>query len=198
MSRLTTGHLTTGILHTGGLQTGTLFIPGIEPARQLTSGRLNGIINAQSANQIKPGVGYRVTQTPGGTTTSVIKRRRGVPVTLLPFQVNVSGSDLSISAGVIGATAIAEVVEESPADATWYAEAKVVINNTTGAITSSAVQWVSGTASSNTTTDFYALVGSIDVADGVPDSATIVQYNYGPLFVLTYGAPTDIWKVDIL
>jgi hypothetical protein len=166
---------------------------------QLTATKLNMLSQGILTNGILPGVGYRVTQTPGGAIVSPIKRRRGVPITLLPFEVSVRNStDILISAGVIGATAIAEVVEESPADATWYAEAKVVINNTTGAITSSAVQWVSGTASSNTTTDFYALVGSIDVADGVPDSATIVQYNYGPLFVLTYGAPTDIWKVDIL
>lgn len=198
MSKLSTGHLTTGTLHTGGLQTGTLFIPGLEAARQLTSGRLNGIVNSQASNQIKPGVGYRVTQTPGGTTVSVIKKRRGIPVTLLPFQVSVSGSDLSITEGTIGGAAIAEEIESAPADAVWYAEAKVVINNTTGAINSSGVQWVSGAASSNTTTDFFSLLGSIEVIDGAPDATTVVQYNYGPLFVVVYGAPTDVWEVSIL
>jgi len=44
---------------------------------QLTSIRLNQVSLGQKSNQIQPGVGYRVSQTPGGTTVSVIKRRGG-------------------------------------------------------------------------------------------------------------------------
>jgi hypothetical protein len=47
-----------------------------EPAlNQLSSTKLNAVSQGQKSNQIQPGIGYRVTQTPGGTTVSVIKKR---------------------------------------------------------------------------------------------------------------------------
>jgi len=49
-----------------------------DPARfQLTSTRLNMVSLGQKSNQIQPGVGYRVTQTPGGTMVSAIRKRGG-------------------------------------------------------------------------------------------------------------------------
>lgn len=89
MSSLSTGHLSTGILHTGGLQTGTLFVPNIDASRQLTAGRLNGIIHAAKSNQIQPGHGYRISQTGGGTTLSVKKQRPAAPQKF-PFKITTS------------------------------------------------------------------------------------------------------------
>ena len=63
------------------------FEPNIPSSVQLTSVRLNAVSLGQKSNQIQPGVGYRVTQTPGGTTVSPIKRRSsGGTTTLNPWQ----------------------------------------------------------------------------------------------------------------
>jgi len=53
------------------------FDPNVQATVQLTSTRLNSVSLGQKSNQIQPGVGYRVTQTPGGTTVSAIRKRGG-------------------------------------------------------------------------------------------------------------------------
>ena len=173
------------------------FEPNDPAQTQLTSSRLNMVSLGQKSNQVQPGVGYRVTQTAGGTTVSPIKRRRAsVTDTILPFQIRVTADSLIAAPGVIGGDSIAETVEASPADGTWYFEADVTINATSGAITAMAAAWVAS-LSTETSTDFFLTVGSVDVVSGVPDSTTIVQYTYGPLLVLQYGAVADVWKVQI-
>jgi len=62
----------------------------------------------------------------------------------------------------------------------------VSINSTTGAITSSVVAW-KNTPSENTPTDYYFIIGSIEVVDGVPDTGTINQATYGPVMVIVHG-----------
>jgi hypothetical protein len=47
--------------------------------RQITSTKMNLLSDNQKANQIRPGVGCRVSQTPGGTTVSVVNTRPAPP-----------------------------------------------------------------------------------------------------------------------
>jgi len=54
---------------------------------QLSASKLNQVSLGQKSNQIQPGVGYRVTQTPGGTTTSVIKKR--IPQTPYSWRLSI-------------------------------------------------------------------------------------------------------------
>ena len=51
------------------------FDPNDPAHTQLTSTKLNQVSLGQKSNQIQPGIGYRVCQSSGGTTVSVIKRR---------------------------------------------------------------------------------------------------------------------------
>lgn len=47
-----------------------------QPAlQQLSAAKLNLVSGGQKSNQIQPGVGYRISQTPGGTTVSAIRKR---------------------------------------------------------------------------------------------------------------------------
>ena len=75
------------------------FDPNKEAHLQLGSVNLNTISLGQKSNQIQPGVGYRVTQTPGGTTTSVIKRRYPL-ADLYQFKVTVSKDEDVFKASV--------------------------------------------------------------------------------------------------
>lgn len=115
----------------------------------------------------------------------------------LPFQVTASASLLVAAPGVIGETSISGSVLEqaSPADGTWHLVAKVVINATTGEVTSEAVYWNSSLPT-DTTTDFHVSIASVEITAGeVTDS---FQFNYGPIYVNVGGGATDIWSVVIL
>ena len=69
-----------------------------EPAlNQLSSTNLNLVSGGQKSNQLQPGVGYRITQTPGGTTMNITKRRKQV-APALPWKVTSNGDD-KISVG---------------------------------------------------------------------------------------------------
>ena len=114
---------------------------------------------------------------------------------VLPFTISV-GASLIASPGVLAGVLKAETVELTPANGTWYLQAKVVINATTGAFTSTAMDWVS-TPSTNTSTDRYVVIGSVDVVSGVPDPLTISQGNYGPLIAVAHGGVSDAWEVSI-
>jgi hypothetical protein len=114
---------------------------------------------------------------------------------VLPFTITV-GATLIASPGVLAGELQAETVETTPADGTWYLEAKVVINATTGAFTSTAMDWVA-TPHTNTSTDRYVVIGSVDVVSGVPDPLTISQGNYGPLIAVAHGGVSNAWEVSI-
>ena len=116
---------------------------------------------------------------------------------LLPFEVYTNGTTLVGSPGTIDNDSIPAEEEVGPANGDWYFEANATINASTGAITGTAVGWVN-TPTSNTSTDFYTTLAFIEVASGEPDLDTLQQYNYGPIFVLQYGAVSDAWAVALL
>lgn len=115
----------------------------------------------------------------------------------LQFEISVTEDSLVAAAGTIDGDAISALTQSSPANNTWYLEAKVVINSTTGVVTATSIQWTAGSPSSNTATDYYDVIGEVDVVGGVPDSSSIVQYTYGPMIVVQYGAVSDKWGVLI-
>lgn len=112
---------------------------------------------------------------------------------ILPFEVSVTGDSLIAAPGTVNGDAHAEEVNTTMTDGTWEFRAKVVINTTTGAVTSTDVVWESS-PTADTSTDFYYTIAEVQIISGVPDSSTIVQYNYGPILVYTYGTPTDKWR----
>ena len=115
----------------------------------------------------------------------------------LPFQITANASLLIATPGIIGETSIsgAALEEASPADGTWHLVAKVVINSTTGEVTSEEVYW-NASLPTNTTTDFHVSIASVEITAGeVTDS---FQFNYGPIYVNVGGGATDIWSVVIL
>lgn len=120
----------------------------------------------------------------------------GAVASILPFQISVTEDSLKAAAGVLDMVTIPEIIESSPADGTWYLEAKITIDSSSGAITGRDVEW-SSSASSNTTTEFYSIIGNVTVSGGVPDASTIYQGNYGPLIAIPYGTPTDKWGILI-
>ena len=115
----------------------------------------------------------------------------------LPFTIRVTPTSLIGAPGTIEGSSIAEKVETSPANGTWYFLAKVTINNSTGVITAAVTQWLTSNPS-NTATEFYSVLATVDVVSGIPDSSTITQFNYGPIFVVFYGAVSNVWKIFVL
>lgn len=115
----------------------------------------------------------------------------------LPFEIYVSDGDLVGAPGTLDGDSIAEVTEASPANGTWYLEAKVTINETTGAVTATATQW-SSAESADTATIFYYTIASIIVTSGDPDPDSIVQNNYGPMLVIMHGTTDGEWAAYII
>lgn len=152
---------------------------------------------AMRARTIRPGDGTRINVSPSGTTIGVLPRSGRSSGGVLPFQISVTPSSIKAAAGVLDGDSIAATVESSPANGTWYLEAKVTINATTGVVTATAVQWTLTTPSTSTTTDFYQIIGEVDVVAGVPDASSIIQYDYGPLIVVQFGDVSDKWGVLI-
>lgn len=113
---------------------------------------------------------------------------------LLPFQIYVDGTTLKAAAGVFATATIGVISEATPADGTWTLEGVMVIDDTDGSFLSADVDWVA-TPNTDTTTDFYYTIGTIEVVSGVPDTSTIVQYNYGPIVGITHGGIDDVWAV---
>jgi len=56
---------------------------------QLSATRMNMLSDGIRANQIKSGIGYRVSQTPGGTTLAIVKNRYGQMRFKHPFMLSV-------------------------------------------------------------------------------------------------------------
>lgn len=140
------------------------------------------------------GAGMQVTNTHGGVILAN-KKRKSVSGANLPFQISV-GTSLIAAPGVLATVLQGQTVELAPANGTWYLEAKVVINATTGAITAATMDWVS-TPSTNTSTDRYGVIGTVDVVSGVPDPLSISQGNYGPLIAVAHGGVSNAWEVSI-
>ena len=67
------------------------FNPNEPLLNQISSNKLNLVSGGQKSNQIQSGVGYRLTQTPGGTTMNTIKRR--TPVYVHPWKATANGDD---------------------------------------------------------------------------------------------------------
>lgn len=110
----------------------------------------------------------------------------------LMFEIRVTEDSIIVAPGTIDTDTHAEETKASPANGTWYIESKVVINSTTGAITSTDLL-ISSSASTTTSTDFYFTIGTVVVSGGVP--AAPIQFTYGPILVLPHGAIADKWGV---
>lgn len=152
---------------------------------------------AIQARTLRPSATTRVQVSPGGSYVNVKPTRAGRGGGgLLPFQISVTSDTLKAAPGTLDGDTIAETTESSPADGTWYLEAAVTINSSTGAVTATAVDWVSS-LSTPSATEFYDAIGEVDVVSGTPDASSIVQYNYGPLLVIQYGAVSNKWGVLI-
>jgi len=67
------------------------FNPNEPLLNQISSNKLNLVSGGQKSNQLQSGVGYRITQTPGGTTMNMPKRR--TPVYVHPWKAFVNGDD---------------------------------------------------------------------------------------------------------
>jgi len=113
-----------------------------------------------------------------------------------PFQLSITVNSLIGQAGTINGDAINTFTEASPIDGTWYMEAYVEIDGTTGDVVTTDVYFTQ-TEGTPSATDYYYRVASIDVTDGIPDITTINQYNYGPLLLMIVGGISDKWQVNI-
>lgn len=122
--------------------------------------------------------------------------RKAGAIQKLPFEIFIRGEDLVATSGLVVATNVAEVVKTTPADGTWYFQAKVIINNTTGSITSSTAEWAS-VEGTDTSTTFYYTIGSADVVSGSIDPLSITNFTYGPIVVLLFGGASDKWAAQL-
>jgi hypothetical protein len=98
--------------------------------------------------------------------------------------------------GVFDMVTFSDIKEIEPANGTWTLQAKIVIDADAGTVTSRDVLFLA-TPGTNTATDFYYTIGSIEVIDGVPDPSTIIQGNYGPLLLVLHGGADEKWKAAI-
>ena len=137
---------------------------------------------------MRGGNGVRVRQLGNRTIVSAKRQKPSVAGTaqVLQFEISTTATSLVAAPGVVDGSSRPATIEEDPADGTWYLEAKVSINSTTGDVTARSAQWASS-PSSNTTTDFFSIIGTVEVTDGVPDPGTIDQYTYGPMVVIIHG-----------
>lgn len=133
-----------------------------------------------------------------GKVSLGLRRERKIWVTkvILPFQITATAAKLRAEPGVLDGVPMEATEVSSPADGVWYCQAKIVINATTGDVSSRTVGW-SQTWQENTTTDFYGDIGEIEYIAGAPDMELFIQYNYGPLLKTLYGAVSEKWALVI-
>jgi hypothetical protein len=112
-----------------------------------------------------------------------------------PFQISATTALLKSAPGSLGYYGIDAQEEENPADGEWYLVAKVVINSTTGNITSSTVEWLTSFPE-DTTTDYHLQIAYVQILDGVIEYA--LQFTFGPLIVVVGGGVDSKWMVRIL
>ena len=115
--------------------------------------------------------------------------------TTYPFQVSATPALLKSAPGLLGSVSIASQEKENPADGTHYLLAKVIINSTTGAITSSTVEWVT-TIPSDTTTNYHRTIAQVFLSSGSVSSA--YQFTFGPISVVVGGGFDSVWAARLL
>ena len=115
--------------------------------------------------------------------------------TAYPFQVSATPALLKSAPGLLGSVSIASQEKENPADGTHYLLAKVIINSTTGAITSSTVEWVT-TIPSDTTTKYHRTIAQVFLSSGSVSSA--YQFTFGPISVVVGGGFDSVWAARLL
>ena len=119
-------------------------------------------------------------------------------VTTYPFQVSATPALLKSAPGLLGSVSIASQEKENPADGVHYLLAKVIINSTTGTITSSTVEWVT-TVPTDTTTNYHRTIALVTLSGGVvlgpPNTA---QYTFGPISVVVGGGAATVWAARLL
>ena len=127
---------------------------------------------------------------------SVAKESRKKPY---PFEISASGELLKSAPGLLGSVSIASQEKANPADGVHYLLAKVIINSTTGAITSRTVEWVT-TVPADTTTNYHLTIAKVTITDGVvsTDPADTAQYTYGPISVVVGGGQNSKYAVRLL
>lgn len=175
--------------------------PGMPMKGRSVEQTVTEILTYLRASRITGMVGGRVQETPNGTTLHVIpgkgRTTQAAGSSTLPFEISVTADSLIAAAGMVHTTGHAQEVNTTMTDGTWYFRAKVVIDSSTGDISSTDVLWeITETADSST--DFYQSIASVQIISGVPDASTIYQWNYGPITVLPYGTPTNKWGVMMI
>lgn len=121
-----------------------------------------------------------------------------VGTTPYPFQISATPALLKSAPGLLGAVSILSQEKINPADGAHYLLAKVVINSTTGVITSSTVEWET-TEPADTTTDYHRTIAVVTLTDGVvsgpPNTA---QFTFGPISVVVGGGSSTVFAARLL
>jgi len=117
-----------------------------------------------------------------------------------PFQVSATPALLKSAPGLLGLVSIDSIEEVDPVDGVWYLFAKVIINSTTGVITSSTVEWILTTVPADTTTNYHLTIAKVKILDGTVslDPAESAQYTYGPISVVVGGGQNSRYAVRLL
>lgn len=116
---------------------------------------------------------------------------------LLPFQIYVRNAAIFAAPGVFAYGSFPTTTQVAPTDGTWNLYGKLVIDDATGAFESTDVYWTD-TTEDDTATDYFHLLGSVDVVSGVIDAGSLVQYNYGPVIAIPHGGANDIWQISFI
>jgi hypothetical protein len=115
-----------------------------------------------------------------------------------PFEILATPALLKSAPGLLGNVSIESQEKENPADGTHSLLAKVIINSTTGAITSSTVEWVT-TVPADTTTNYHRTIAQVTLSGGVvvgpPNTA---QLTFGPISVVVGGGAATVWAARLL
>lgn len=133
------------------------------------------------------------------TRASSALPRKSTVTTYLPFQVIIASElILKAEAGLLGGVSIASPEVENPSDGTWNLFAKVIINSSTGAITSSTVEWSDDDVPEDTTTNYHLNIARVELVDGVADPTYSSQYTYGPISVVVGGGFNSRYAARLL
>jgi hypothetical protein len=127
---------------------------------------------------------------------TVAKESRKKPY---PFEISASGELLKSAPGLLGSVSIASQEKANPADGVHYLLAKVIINSTSGVITTSTVEWVT-TVPTDTTTNYHLTIAKVTLSDGQIsiDPFETAQYTYGPISVVIGGGRDSKWMARLL
>lgn len=126
-------------------------------------------------------------------------QRAGGGTTPYPFEITVSGNLLKSAPGLLGEIEIDSQEVVDPTDGIWSLLAKIIIDPTTGSITSSTVEWVT-TVPADTTTDYHLTIANLQILDGqiYTEYNSPRQFTYGPISVVVGGGRESKWMVRML